>query len=134
MAQTYFTDFSGVLNGNGMTMESLRISYVDVDAENLDMENFGLFKKLSNGAIIQNLDIEVLELYGSAIQNVGVLAGTISRAYIYNINLTGSAVVQGKNIVGALAGVAHSDDSEIKNITSSLSVNATYTKPKSSSR
>ncbi len=126
MAQTYFTDFSGVLNGNGMRMDSLRISYVDVDAENLDMENFGLFKKLSNGAIIQNLDIEVLELYGSAIQNVGVLAGTISRAYIYNINLTGSAVVQGKNIVGALAGVAHSDDSEIKNITSSLSVNATY--------
>ena len=125
MAETYYTDFSGKIEGNGMTIESLRLSYLyDEEKGGLDEKNFGLFKTL-DGATIQNLDIQVEEVYGSVVERVGVLAGTVTNSQVYNIGLYGEAVVQGKNLVGGLIGFAGSGN-QISDIYSEINVNATY--------
>ncbi len=125
MAQTYYTDFKGVIEGNGMSLQALRLSYVNAEQEGtLDTDNFGLFKQL-DGATIQNLDIDIDELYASVVTSVGVLAGKVTRSNIFNINITGEAVVQGKNIVGGVIGFVNGQN-QIRDITSQVRVNAVY--------
>lgn len=128
MAQTYYTNFQGKIEGNGMTINNLRLSYLKVledsktNSESVNTTNFGMFKEL-NGATIQNLSLNPIEVYGAEVERVGVLAGTITSSKIYDITLSGDAVVIGKNLVGALAGFVSSGN-DIKDITSSMKVSA----------
>lgn len=132
MAESYYTNFSGFIDGNGMNIKSLRLSYLDyvnqassqTQNEYSDIQNFGLFKTLEN-AIIQNIVIDVDEVYGSVVQNVGAVAGSMKSSKIFNIDLSGDAIIQGRNMVGGLVGYAGTSN-QVSNITSSLSLNAVY--------
>ncbi|MGN1227893.1 MAG: hypothetical protein ACI4TX_04545, partial [Christensenellales bacterium] len=122
MAESYKLNFSGHFEGNAMEINSLKMSYLNSSNDD-DFSNMGLFRTINN-AVFKNISINVEEMYGSACQSVGSIAGTITNSKIYNINLSGNAIIHGKNMVGGLVGKAV--DSVIKDITSEISVNAGY--------
>lgn len=125
MAETYYTNFKGRLEGNAMVINKLRVSYLVATSEGSnDLKNIGLFREL-DGATIQNVSFDVEEVYGSVVERVGTLAGTISNSKIFGIELNGNAVLQGKNLVGSLAGFV-GENNEILDISSTLSVNSVY--------
>lgn len=138
-AQTYNMDYYGDLDGNGMTIKELRI-VSDTDFENPEtgetIEYLGLFGRIitqpldeenSQRGVVRNLNIEVSEVRGSKVTYVGALAGSIENANVFNVNISGDEVIQGKNMVGGLAGII-TGDSEIVNITSTVSARAAYFK------
>src|SRR5699024_6257856 len=81
----------------------------------------------SQRGVVRNLNIEVSEVRGSKVTYVGALAGSIENANVFNVNISGDEVIQGKNMVGGLAGII-TGDSEIVNITSTVSARAAYFK------
>lgn len=119
--------FSGILDGNGLEINNLSISA----PSNFKGDSFGLFSKIekyNNGKnpVVKNLKITPKEVYANNVQKVGTLAGSIENSNIINITLDASGViVQGRNIVGGLVGEVLGD-SNIVNISSSLSVNASF--------
>lgn len=134
-AITYSIDYYGDLEGNGMTINQLRlVSDSEFEAEDEEdisqLNKLGLFgsikskyeddglgnQVLVSRGVVRNLNIAVSEVRGTNSTYVGVLAGVIENASIYNILISGSEVVQGRNLVGGLAGYI-SGDSEIVNIT-----------------
>ena len=138
-AQTYNMDYYGDLDGNGMTIKELRI-VSDTDFENPEtgeaIKYLGLFGRIitqpldeenSQRGVVRNLNIEVSEVRGSKVTYVGALAGSIENANVFNVNISGDEVIQGKNMVGGLAGII-TGDSEIVNITSTVSARAAYFK------
>ena len=138
-AQTYNMEYYGDLDGNGMTINQLRL-VSDTDFENPNtgdtITHLGLFGKIKTKdpdaeikerGVVRNLNINVAEVAGSKVAHVGALAGSIENADAFNINISGSTVIQGNNLVGGLAGIIKGD-SEIVNITSSLSAKAAYFK------
>lgn len=136
-ARTYNMEYYGDLDGNGMNISELRlIADKDFESQNKTVEYLGLFgriitkdkdtKKEQRG-VVRNLNINVSEVKGSDVTFVGALAGQIENANVFNINITGDEVIQGRNVVGGLAGLV-SGDSEIVNISSSLSAKAAYYK------
>ncbi len=138
-AQTYNMDYYGDLDGNGMTINELRL-VSDTDFENPEtgktITHLGLFGRIitqpldeenSQRGVVRNLNINVSEVRGSKVTYVGALAGSIENANVFNVNITGNEVIQGKNIVGGLAGII-SGDSEIVNITSNVSAKSAYFK------
>ncbi|MBQ2864315.1 MAG: InlB B-repeat-containing protein [Clostridia bacterium] len=138
-AQTYNMEYYGDLDGNGMTINQLRL-VSDTDFENPNtgetITHLGLFGKIKTKdpdaevkerGVVRNLNINVSEVRGSKVTYVGALAGSIENADVFNINISGDEVIQGKNLVGGLAGIIKGD-SEIVNITSSLSAKAAYFK------
>lgn len=142
-AKTYLLNFDGDLDGNGMTINQLRLvsnSAFEINGDSLtfELDNLGLFGTISsqkNSAndiisrgIVRNLNINVSEVRGTGVKYVGVLAGTITDAFVYNISINGNQVVQGKNVVGGLAGFVRGD-SEIVNISlNGVGAKATYYK------
>lgn len=134
-AQTYTIDYYGDLDGNGMTINELRL-VSDTDFEtgedgNGTITHLGLFGRIitenDQRGVVRNLNIDVDEVRGSKVTYVGALAGSIENADVFNINISGDEIIQGRNIVGGLAGIVLGD-SEIVNITSSLSAKASYFK------
>ena len=138
-AQTYNMEYYGDLDGNGMTINQLRL-VSDTDFENPNtgdtITHLGLFGKIKTKdpdaevkerGVVRNLNINVAEVAGSKVAHVGALAGSIENADAFNINISGDTVIQGNNLVGGLAGIIKGD-SEIVNITSSLSAKAAYFK------
>ena len=129
--------FKGQIEGNGMTISQVRINSGIFGTGSSDLyDNLGMFagvqstydtnNNLVKRAIIQNLNINVVDVSGTNVRRVGILAGQIIDAYIYNINLLGEGVVvQGYNMVGGLAGEILGD-SRIVNISSNLSVHAGF--------
>lgn len=138
-AQTYNMDYYGDLDGNGMDINQLRL-VSDTDFENVEtgqpITDLGLFGRIITKdlgdenyqrGVVRNINIYVSEVAGSKVMNVGALAGTIENADVFNVNISGDVVIQGKNLVGGLAGIIKGD-SEIVNITSSLSARAAFFK------
>lgn len=134
VSKTYNTTFRGKLDGNNMTFKSLRLNSNTVDTSQ-EIKKLGMFNTISGRrnltglleyAIVKNVNIEVAQLDGINVNVVGVLAGEISNARIYNINVSGgSVVVQGLNVVGGIAGIVNGD-TDLVNLTNSISVNANY--------
>lgn len=152
--KTSYSNFQGALQGNYMVLSRISISYIK-NVENSDggkpeeevSDSFGLFAKISTieqidykdfeATIISNVKLDVVEVLSNTHKYVGALAGRIE-AYgggnigrnvtLNNITVRGyngnRAFVQGKNAVGGLIGFA-SDNVIIKDIVSSVSVNAT---------
>lgn len=146
-AKTYTMDYSGDLDGNGMTIEHLRL-LSDTDFETDEsvnsqktVEYLGLFKRIYTSytsedkkegqrGVVRNLNLVVDEVRGSKVTYVGVLAGSVEDGDVFNIDISGSSdsvYVQGRNIVGGLTGLV-TGDSQIVNITSSINVQSTYFK------
>ena len=148
-AKTYTMDYSGDLDGNGMTIEHLRLLSdtdfeTDENAENQKtVEYLGLFKQICTSyvtdndnetkaqrGVVRNLKLVVDEVRGSKVTYVGVLAGSVKDGDVFNIDISGSSdsvYVQGRNVVGGLTGLVIGD-SQIVNITSSINVQSTYFK------
>lgn len=91
--------FTGELNGNGYTISNLKI-------DSADSNNVGLFGSLSDGAVLQNINLSNVDVKGG--NNVGGLVGYAeirgNRATVKNCTVTGS--VSGTSSVGLLAGTA----------------------------
>jgi hypothetical protein len=134
------TIYAGKLDGNGMTLQNVRVlSYI------YTQESFGMFNQLglkdadylASGndessdenkikAVVKNLNIEVAEISATEAVSVGVLAGEILNSIVLNVNVTGQNItLQGKNLVGGLAGFI-SGDSRVINVSSSLSISSEY--------
>mgnify|MGYP002515401891 CR=1 FL=1 len=139
-ATTYTTQYSGDLDGNGMTINELRV-VCDTDFESDDAQEeinyLGLFGQIvtepidtmtSRRGVVRNLNLVVDDVRGSKVKYVGALAGSIENADVFNINITGksdSAFIQGQNVVGGLAGLVIGD-SQIVNITNTVNVQSAY--------
>ncbi len=136
--------FSGVLQGNHMTLSNLAISYFNdeerVSSAILDDDSFGLFAEIAtstgsskNDTVVSDLNIVVQEVISNSHKYVGALAGKLvggessKKIFLNNINIIGegSKYIAGKNAVGGLAGYA-TGNVIIKDINCSVSVNATY--------
>ncbi|MBE5757699.1 MAG: hypothetical protein E7345_02050 [Clostridiales bacterium] len=113
------TIFSGVLDGNGMSLKNLSLNVGE--EEELNIDKFGLFGSIQGGTI-KNLTI-TLSGYssGSDVTYGGILAGTITNnSTINNVHIIGSGngngkVITAKNMAGALAGKI--DNCNISDIT-----------------
>jgi len=131
---TINTNFKGKLDGNSMTIKNLRLSSDGINT-NDNVTRLGLFAtiqgKTVNGvrdyAVVKNLNIEVAQINGINVNMVGVLAGEVKDASIYNVSVKGAdgVVVQGLNAVGGIAGVV-SGDTDLVNLSSSISVTSNY--------
>lgn len=131
---TINTNFKGKLDGNSMTIKNLRLSSDGINT-NDSVTRLGLFAtiegKTVNGvqdyAVVKNLNIEVAQINGMNVNMVGVLAGEVKDASIYNVSVKGAdgVIVQGLNAVGGIAGVV-SGDTDLVNLSSSISVASNY--------
>lgn len=115
--------FAGILEGNNMTLGSFGLYSTP------NVESIGLFKEIkgsdSNG-IVNNLTIKPEGIRASNSSTVGVLAGIIDSAKVYNVIIDSpNLVVMGKNAVGGLAGIIKGTYN-INGITSNVTVNAIY--------
>lgn len=135
-AITYNIDYIGDFDGNGMDIKQLRIiSDSDFETGSEEILKLGLFgsittktiNKVKYRGIVRNINIDVSEVRGTNVQYVGALAGIVNNGSAFNINVTGSEVVQGKHVVGGVFGIV-AGESEIVNITSSVSAQSTYYK------
>lgn len=120
---------AGYIEGNGMTISNFSIN------TNESLLSGGYFAQVGNGnnyATIQNLVFKPRYINLPNAINVGVVAGSLSKAYAYNIAVDGygvtntGIVVLGKNIVGGVFGRTLSAF-DINKISSSISTNAYYT-------
>ena len=129
VAETYNMDYSGVIDGNGMTISNLRViaDKDDVYAINKDTDKsytaLGMFRRLTGG--VKNLNINVSEVKGSGVNLVGVIAGEIDGGYVHNVNITSTQAISGLNAVGGVAGRVLGS-SKISSVTVSVAVEATY--------
>ena len=104
----------GKFDGNGLTINGLALADPDREAV-----NFGLFASITDGAIVQNVNLvlgstnaggDVFGVEASGVEYVGALAGTVENSKVINVNLTSlysdsnSVTVRGRNVVGGLIG------------------------------
>lgn len=120
MIDTYKLSFGGRFEGNNMSINNIRLSYLNYNTTN-NVESMGMFASL-DGAVFMNIDLNVTEVFGTKAVRVGTLAGTITRSKVYNIGVYGEMVIQAQNVVGGLAGVV--EGSVISDIDISISVNS----------
>lgn len=140
-ANTYMIDYYGDLDGNGMNIDELRLvsnsDFETIDEEFDNLTKLGLFgsirsryenNKIVSRGVVRNINISVSEVRGTNATYVGVLAGIIEDASVFNITIDGNEIIQGKHIVGGLAGYI-TGDSEIVNITvKNIGAKASYYK------
>ena len=121
--------FNGTLDGNNLEVAGIKL--LD-DSKGVPKETYGLFKQVgldSNSeayrAVIKNTTFNVEQLLATNVKLVGTVAGkSVNTAYI-NTHVTGSAVIQGRNVVGGLTGVIAGNSSLIE-VTSSISIASVY--------
>lgn len=120
--------FGGKLLGNNMKISGL---YLRVSKDKTVSKSFGLFKEIVSldndvEVVVKDLNLVAKQVMASYARNVGTLAGFIKNASIININIDCSDVeaIQGRNMVGALAGIIN--NSTITKIIATGSVNAGY--------
>ncbi len=104
----------GKFDGNGLTINGLALADPDREAV-----NFGLFASITDGAIVQNVNLvlgstnaggDVFGVEASGVEYVGALAGTVENSKVINVNLTSlysdsnSVTIRGRNVVGGLIG------------------------------
>ncbi len=120
---SYNTIFKGQLNGNGYTLSGL--SYRQSSSVTATQKDFGLFNTLEN-ATVTNLNLTIASEISIRARHIGSIAGTLRDVYAENITISGetqNSSITGLNMAGALAGLVLGD-SEIRNIESTISVNA----------
>ena len=141
-ANTYNVDYIGNFEGNGLSVNNLRISADNEDtAVPADgVTRLGLFRRIASTTEedpitntdviivgnVRNLNLNIVEINGSNVNMVGVLAGSIDSGRVYNIVIDDAeenVKVEGLNAVGGLAGYI-SGDAEVVNVTSNVSVKA----------
>lgn len=113
--------FKGKLLGNNMQISNL---YLRADSTSTN-KCFGLFASIES-ALVKDIKLVARQVVASAARCVGTLAGYIDKSDICNIIIDGTDVeaVQGRNMVGAFAGLIN--NSAIQKINVSGSVNAGY--------
>ncbi len=135
------TNFTGVLQGNHMTIDNLSMSYNRWQADQVDKEAFGMFAKITSDekkdTIISNLKLGIVQIVSNVHPYVGALAGIVTgtsvktdkKVLFNNISIAaadgGYAPVQGRNVVGGLAGYI-GRNVIIKDITTDVSVISTF--------
>lgn len=133
VSTTAGTNFKGKIDGNNMTIKSLRLTADSISTTD-GVTKLGLFSSIQGRivdnkmdyAVVKNLNIEIAQIDGMNVNLVGVLAGEISNATISNISVSGEGItVQGQNAVGGVAGLVYGD-TDLVNITSTVSVTANY--------
>ena len=126
--------FAGTLDGNGMKMTGIRLVDQQKDAVH---ENFGLFSQIglsdyqrelientshietdSISTALINIDITINGFDTTNAVKVGALAGSIYNSALINITLNGGEGVEinGRNIVGGLAGLILNNQQTITDI------------------
>ena len=91
-----YSDFYGKYDGNHHKIIGLKII-------NNDNANYvGLFSRLDNSAIVQNLTIENVDIKGN--MHIGGLAGEAAICRIENVHISGNINIKGSSSVGGLAG------------------------------
>ena len=92
------------IEGNAMTIKGI---YLDAESGE-GVRSTGLFAEIKN-SFVKNLKLEFINpitaTSTSGIVSVGGLAGRIKDSAIINIDLSGDILLQGKNMVGGLAGI-----------------------------
>lgn len=139
VAETYNMDYSGVIDGNGMTISNLRviadkddvyaIKAMDGNGTDASYTALGMFRRLTVGVKraggVKSLNINVSEVKGSGVNLVGVIAGEINGGYVHNVNITSTQAISGLNAVGGVAGRVLGT-SKISSVTVNVAVEATY--------
>ncbi len=129
VSSLYKTTFAGYIEGNGMEISGFSIN------TNESLLSSGYFAQIGNGvgyATVQNLIFSPKYINLPNAYNVGTVAGTVNKSYIYNINVDAyklnsqGMVILGRNIVGGIFGRTTSSF-DINGLYSSISVNAYYT-------
>lgn len=123
---------NAVFDGNGMILSGITITgdYVsdlaqDSSTKLSQKQEFGLFARLDN-AIVKNLNLSFVTVDATDYSIVGALAGVAVDSLILSTNIDSKdVVVQGKNVVGGMVGMLLGE-SQMQNITSNISVSATY--------
>ncbi len=134
-------NFTGVMQGNHMTINNLSMSYSKWQADQVDAEAFGMFAKITSDekkdTIISNLKLGIVQVVSNVHPYVGALAGVIEgsplktdkKVLFNNISIAGTdgdyASVQGRNAVGGLAGYI-GGNVIIKDISADISVISTF--------
>ncbi len=145
--KTYKLTFRGDLEGNGMTIQDLKIVAENEKVQAERIEEIGLFKVLKGeedglrGASVRNLNLDIDTISATAVKYVGALAGRIEGGDIENIQILGDddSIINGFNATGGLTGkISGRYDKEnnpsvytiVTNIKSSVSVKSNmYTGP-----
>lgn len=139
VAETYNMDYSGVIDGNGMTISNLRviadkddvyaIKATDGNGTDASYTALGMFRRLTVGVKraggVKSLNINVSEVKGSGVNLVGVIAGEIKGGHVHNLNITSAQAISGLNAVGGVAGRVLGT-SKISSVTVNVAVEATY--------
>ena len=116
------------IEGNNMEISNFTIYKLEQGQDDLidDSQHYvGLFKEVKY-ANIRNLNLIPAEVKASSAYAVGVLAGAMDSAKLYNINIDNdNLLVLGRNAVGGLAGIIVGD-LEIVGVTSNVSVLSSY--------
>ena len=129
VSNLYRTVITGYIEGNGLKISGFSIN------TNESLYSGGFFAQIGNSstyATIQNLTFVPKYINLPNAYNVGTVAGTVQRAYVYNITVDGYSqnsdgiVILGRDIVGGVFGITNSAF-DIQNISSSASANAYLT-------
>lgn len=136
--KTYKLTFRGDLEGNGMTIQDLKIVAENEKVKEEAIEEIGLFKVLKGeedglrGSNVRNLNLDINTISATAVKYVGALAGRIEGGDIENIQILGdeNSLINGFNATGGLAGKISGDETIVTNIKSSVSIKSNmYTGP-----
>ncbi len=127
LSQLYTVIFAGIIEGNGMEISQISMATME------NLESAGLFSQIGQSAsktgTIKNLTIIPREVAFTNTNNVGVLAGTLSYGYIYDVTIRttegSNMTVSGLNFVGGIVGKAI-NSYIIKDVYSNVSVAANY--------
>lgn len=125
-SQVYKTIYSSVLEGNGMEIRSINL----ISTEKLDAA--GLFAQVSSKAsrpcAVMNLTISPNTVTFAHASSVGVLAGIVNNANIYNVSVSSvgeNITVVGNNFVGGVIGRT-TNGGNLVDIDSTVSVSANF--------
>ena len=106
-------DFKGLIDGNSFTISNINLG------GSASVENYGIFKRIVDNAVIMNLGLQVASVHNSNANIVGTLAGTVIDSRLISINLSPmersddeeiqAVSIAGYNIVGGLVGLVMGD-------------------------
>ncbi len=127
--------FAGVINGNGMTFDGIRLTG---ESSTSTIENYGLFNQvglsdeqltylgniITQTPAIYNLHIDYQEISNTSAQKVGVLAGSVYNSSLRMLSISGpvdstsvdTSIITGKNLVGGVAGLIAGKNTTISDI------------------
>ena len=137
-AKTYKANFFGDFEGNGLTINDLKIVAEDnpdvKQAVSEGIQHLGLFgtivsnEETGEKANIRNLNIDIDAISATAVRYVGGLAGEITGGEVHNIRITGDedALIEGFNATGGLAGKISGEKTLVSNIYNSVSIKSNY--------